>query len=328
MFTNFCNFALPARSNLSGTTAITVMVRNNIMFVNNVGDSRAVVAVKTPSGGLKAEHLSIDQTPFRKDERERVKKCGAVVMTIDQIEGLEPIHENWGINLGEEVDESGDPPRVWESNMQRPGCAFTRSIGDHVAEKIGVFAEPEPLIRAIDDETAFVVIASDGVWEFLTSQSVVDMVNKFSGPNGPLDACKAVVAESYRLWLQYEVRTDDITMITLRIDDYKELDGSEGISSSSSKVSARRTIRGQKTIMIQESASSGNVQRPVRRQMSKAKRRMIAERRSTEVNSAMDKFVLEEHAKPKTEEETARIGQHIQVSGAASEASREEGVLC
>ena len=57
--------------------------------------------------------------------------------------GLEPIHENWGINLGEEVDESGDPPRVWEQNMQRPGCAFTRSIGDHVAEKIGVFAEPE-----------------------------------------------------------------------------------------------------------------------------------------------------------------------------------------
>ena len=99
-------------------------------------------------------------------------------MTIDQIEGLEPIHENWGINLGEEVDESGDPPRVWEQNMQRPGCAFTRSIGDHVAEKIGVFAEPEPLIRNIDKDTKFVVLASDGVWEFLTSQSVVDMVNR------------------------------------------------------------------------------------------------------------------------------------------------------
>ncbi|GMH68723.1 hypothetical protein TL16_g04997, partial [Triparma laevis f. inornata] len=197
---------------LSGTTAITVMIRGCTLFVNNVGDSRAVVAVKGDNGRLKAEHLSIDQTPFRKDERERVKKCGAVVMTIDQIEGLEPIHENWGINLGEEVDESGDPPRVWEQNMQRPGCAFTRSIGDHVAEKIGVFAEPEPLIRNIDKNTKFVVLASDGVWEFLTSQSVVDMVNR---PEQPLDACKSVVAESYRLWLQYEVRTDDITMIML-----------------------------------------------------------------------------------------------------------------
>jgi len=107
-------------SELSGTTAITVMVRNCLLYVNNVGDSRAVIAVKQTgdSSKVKAEHLSIDQTPFRKDERERVKLCGAKVMTIDQIEGAEPIHENWGLNLGEEVDESGDPPRVWEANLQ------------------------------------------------------------------------------------------------------------------------------------------------------------------------------------------------------------------
>lgn len=57
--------------------------------------------------------------------------------------------------------------------------------------------------------------ASDGVWEFLTNQSVADMILKFTDP---LDACRAVVAESYRLWLQYEVRTDDITMILAFID--------------------------------------------------------------------------------------------------------------
>jgi cGMP-dependent protein kinase len=44
-------------TDLSGTTAITVMVKNNMMFVNNVGDSRAVVAVRTGKGELKAEHL-------------------------------------------------------------------------------------------------------------------------------------------------------------------------------------------------------------------------------------------------------------------------------
>ena len=26
-------------------------------------------------------------------------------MTLDQIEGNEPIHENWGTELGEEIDE-------------------------------------------------------------------------------------------------------------------------------------------------------------------------------------------------------------------------------
>lgn len=62
--------------------------------------------------------------------------------------------------------------------------------------------------------------ASDGVWEFLTNQSVADMILKFTDP---LDACRAVVAESYRLWLQYEVRTDDITMILAFIDSASDM---------------------------------------------------------------------------------------------------------
>jgi hypothetical protein len=34
----------------------------------------------------------------------------------------------------------------------------------------------------------------------------------------PRDACAAIVAESYRLWLQYETRTDDITIILVHIN--------------------------------------------------------------------------------------------------------------
>jgi serine/threonine protein phosphatase PrpC len=44
------------------------------------------------------------------------------------------------------------------------------------AERIGVFAEPEVESRALSEDCAFVVVASDGVFEFLSSQSVVDMV--------------------------------------------------------------------------------------------------------------------------------------------------------
>ena len=35
----------------------------------------------------------------------------------------------------------------------------------------------------------------------------------------PLKACKAVVNEAYKLWLQYDVRTDDITMIAIYLED-------------------------------------------------------------------------------------------------------------
>jgi serine/threonine protein phosphatase PrpC len=43
------------------------------MYISNVGDSRAIV-ISLEDGKLKARPLSSDQTPYRKDERERVKK--------------------------------------------------------------------------------------------------------------------------------------------------------------------------------------------------------------------------------------------------------------
>lgn len=39
----------------------------------------------------------------------------------------------------------------------------------------------------------------------------------------PQDACAAIVAESYRLWLQYETRTDDITVIVVHINELTDV---------------------------------------------------------------------------------------------------------
>ncbi|GLD99921.1 hypothetical protein PINS_up008649 [Pythium insidiosum] len=208
---------------MSGTTAISVLFCGNEIHIANVGDSRAIIAqenVKAPVSedgveNLIAKPLSIDQTPFRKDERERVKKCGARILTVDQVEGIEPIHENWGLTLGEEIDENGDPPRIWHPYGQYPGTAFTRSIGDLVSEELGVIAEPEILCKGLFDHDRFIVIASDGVFEFLTSQNVVDIVKKF---DDPAEACQALVDEAYNRWLQFEVRTDDITAICIFLD--------------------------------------------------------------------------------------------------------------
>ncbi|XP_027357548.1 protein phosphatase 2C and cyclic nucleotide-binding/kinase domain-containing protein isoform X3 [Abrus precatorius] len=192
---------------MSGTTAITVLVRGKTMYVANSGDSRAVVAERRGKD-LVAVDLSIDQTPFRTDELERVKLCGARVLTLDQIEGIKnPEVQCWG---SEEEGDDGDPPRLWVPNGMYPGTAFTRSIGDSIAETIGVVANPEIVVFELTQDHPFFVLASDGVFEFLSSQKVVEMVAKFKDPR---DACAAIVAESYRLWLQYETRTDDITVI-------------------------------------------------------------------------------------------------------------------
>ncbi|XP_050388056.1 protein phosphatase 2C and cyclic nucleotide-binding/kinase domain-containing protein [Argentina anserina] len=196
---------------MSGTTAITVLVRGRKMYIANSGDSRAVVAERRGEE-LVAVDLSIDQTPYRVDELERVKMCGARVMTLDQIEGLKnPDVQCWGTEEGDD----GDPPRLWIPNGMYPGTAFTRSIGDSIAESIGVVANPEIVVLELTLDHPFFVLASDGVFEFISSQTVVDMVAKYKDPR---DACAAIVAESYKLWLQYETRTDDITVIVVHVD--------------------------------------------------------------------------------------------------------------
>ena len=157
---------------MSGTTAITVLVVGDTLYVANVGDSRAVIAVKEGNRVL-AKDLSNDQTPFRKDEYERVRLCGARVLSVDQVEGLmDPDIQCWG----DEESQGGDPPRLWVQNGLYPGTAFTRSIGDSTAEKIGVIAVPEVLVLPLKANHLFFVVASDGVFEFLSSQTVVDMV--------------------------------------------------------------------------------------------------------------------------------------------------------
>ncbi|XP_071698008.1 probable protein phosphatase 2C 35 isoform X2 [Rutidosis leptorrhynchoides] len=161
---------------MSGTTAITVLVIGDKLYVANVGDSRAVISVKEGDDHrhIVAQDLSRDQTPFRNDECERVKECGARVLSVDQVEGVkDPSVQTWG----DEETAGSDPPRLWMQNGMYPGTAFTRSVGDSIAEKIGVVAVPEVSVVQLTDKNPFFVLASDGVFEFLSSQAVVDMIH-------------------------------------------------------------------------------------------------------------------------------------------------------
>jgi CRP-like cAMP-binding protein/serine/threonine protein phosphatase PrpC len=270
---------------MSGTTAICVMVKDGQLHISNVGDSRAIIASKDPkTGRLVGEHLSMDQTPYRKDERERCKRHGARVCTMSQLEGLEPMHENWGLNLGEQIDDEGDPPRLFRKDERYPGVAFTRSFGDFVADQIGVCGTPEQSTVDLHSGHKFMVIASDGVFEFITTQQCVDMVKQYEHP---LDACRAVVSQAYNLWLQYEVRTDDITMICVRFT------GTDSLGD-------RRVTNG-----APQPSSFG--QRPVRRDLSKAKRSAIM---AAAVSSHEEEnFNVEEHIVPKSVADITRIEQ-------------------
>lgn len=53
----------------------------------------------------------------------------------------------------------------------------------------------------------------------LAELQVMEAVERFTDP---LAAAKHIVQESFRTWLQYEVRTDDITIVIIFIEDFKE----------------------------------------------------------------------------------------------------------
>ena len=47
---------------------------------------------------------------------------------------------------------------------------------------------------------------------YCRAQVVIDILAKCVTPR---EGCKAVVAEAYRLWLHFDIRTDDITAIVV-----------------------------------------------------------------------------------------------------------------
>ena len=66
--------------------------------------------------------------------------------------------------------------------MDFPGTAFSRSIGDSLAKELGVIADPEMVTRELERGDEMIILASDGVFEFLTNQSVIDICASFKDP--------------------------------------------------------------------------------------------------------------------------------------------------
>ncbi|XP_016016532.2 protein phosphatase 1K, mitochondrial isoform X2 [Rousettus aegyptiacus] len=135
----------------SGTTATVALLRDGIeLVVASVGDSRAILCRKG-----KPMKLTIDHTPERKDEKERIKKCGGFVA--------------WN-SVGQ--------PHV------NGRLAMTRSLGDLGLKSSGVIAEPETkriMLRHADD--SFLVLTTDGINFMVNSQEICDFVNQCHDPS-------------------------------------------------------------------------------------------------------------------------------------------------
>jgi len=71
--------------------------------------------------------------------------------------------------------EEGTDSSLYSARARCPDSGWFCG-GRAAAERLGVVAEPEVLTRQLGAATAFIVLASDGVFEFMANQEVVDLV--------------------------------------------------------------------------------------------------------------------------------------------------------
>ena len=62
------------------------------------------------------------------------------------------------------------------------------------------------------------MIASDGIWEFLTNQEVVEMVYPYYENNDAEGAADELVKEAHNRWVEEDDIIDDITCIVVFLE--------------------------------------------------------------------------------------------------------------
>jgi len=178
--------------NFSGTTLVSVLMQGKKLWCANSGDSRALMArmladepgEQNPGRHWMSIALSRDHKPDERGEAERIFNKGGRV---------EAYQDEEGNPLG--------PARVWLMDQDIPGLAMSRSLGDLVAASVGVIYEPEILEYDITPEDKFMVIGSDGIFEFLQNEEVVRIVVPFWKTGDMQGACDALVKEAKQTWL-------------------------------------------------------------------------------------------------------------------------------
>ena len=186
----------------SGSTCVLVILIGNHLICANVGDSRAIAVFDEQNdknlNNLNFIPLSIDYKPELPEEKNRIINSGGLVMQTKN-------------SLGEEIG----PYRVYAPGEDYPALAMSRSIGDSDGKNLGVIAEPGIIEYTISRNTKYVVLCSDGVWEFLTNEHVKNLGKEFYLSNNPNGFCQELIVQSVIEWKGNDNLVDDITTIVL-----------------------------------------------------------------------------------------------------------------
>lgn len=174
----------------SGSTCVIIFRIGNKLICANVGDSRAILVTNN-----EIKELSNDHKPNLPKEKERIISRGGLVKPCDDDEGDDAVM------------------RVWVKGENYPGIAVSRTIGDEVAKSVGVDHSPEIIENTLMGNEQFIVVASDGIWEFLSNDKVKELVMPYYLNNKPNEACEKLIHEASLEWDKDGSARDDITCI-------------------------------------------------------------------------------------------------------------------
>jgi serine/threonine protein phosphatase PrpC len=181
----------------SGSTCVSLIYTPSKLICANVGDSRCIIG-KYNEKYWSFESLSFDHKPDSELEKERILNNRGRIETY--------------------VDDNGQhygPQRVWLRNGNVPGLAMSRSFGDMVAHSVGVISEPEIIEYSMLEEDKFIILASDGIWEFITNKECVDFVKDYYFKKDIKGAINCLYKEATKRWILKEEVIDDITLIII-----------------------------------------------------------------------------------------------------------------
>ena len=120
------------------------------------------------------------------------------------------------------TDDNGNsigPLRIYMKDDNIPGLAMSRSFGDYYASLAGAICEPEVEEYILEDNDKFIIIASDGLWEYMTNDEVVNIVSDYYNKQDPTSCIEYLYKEAKKRWiLQEGDNIDDITIILIFLD--------------------------------------------------------------------------------------------------------------
>ena len=222
-------------SDLSGSTCISVIYTPQKLIIANLGDSRCILGKCIEKENFEEKDEIIGEKNEKKEKIEKIKKnlkWIAKSLSKDHKPTV-PEEAERILKIGGRIrpmkDEDGDfigPMRVYMKDRDMPGLAMTRSFGDYYGSTAGVISEPEVSEYVFKPEDKFMVLASDGLFEFMKNQEIVDIIKNYYEKNDIVGCCEYLYKESSRKWIKEEEDTiDDITMILVFFENlYEEID--------------------------------------------------------------------------------------------------------